>query len=330
MKIFIDPQERFVMKIPDEWYFTTDHHDGDAKKQPYSFETYDKRNLAFNISYREKLPEQNFKIEQQQKGKNNLDFIEREEDSMKIWVTNIEGNGVVLITCIYDKRISSKQKCIENNRAQEVVKSLLIFNEQTRQFLIPKLRWNRFLLSCAASIDLVNRAYENSSFIELVVLLANRIDAVLRQSIILDKQLKERSDELDVSLIYQSENDPPIMEKIVYKKALNSGLLDQKTYDELIRLYNIRNKVVHRYIISDIRTADIIQLVWLYKQMNDKLGDDLIALEEKQFKEQIGIYKGKEAPDSEVSDEMITELIANIRDKHGNRKVNEGITIEKK
>lgn len=329
MKIFIDPQETFVIKIPDEWYFTTDHHDGDINKQPYGFEPYEKRNLAFNVSYRPNLPERKFKIEDQPKGKTELNFIELERDSMKMWATNIEGNGVVLITCICDKKIGSRQKSIEFEKASEAVKTLLVFDEQSKQDLIPILRWDRFLLSYAASIDLANRAYENGSFIELVVLLASGIDSVLRQSLILDRQLRNKSEEIDVSLIFQAENDPPIMEKKVYKLALKENLIDQDTHDDLVTLYNLRNKVIHRYIISDLRTDDIIQLVWSYTQMNEKLGNKLIELEQKQFNEQIGIYKGEEAPGSDTSEEMIANLIRKILDKHGNRKVNEGIKIEK-
>lgn len=111
--------------------------------------------------------------------------------------------------------------------------------------------------------------------------------------------------------------------------ALDETIIDQNTHDNLVTLYNLRNKIIHRYIISDLRTDDIIQLVWSYTQMNEKLGDKLIELEQKQFNDQIGIYKGEEAPGSDTSEEMIRSLIRKIRDKHGNRKVNEGIKIEK-
>jgi hypothetical protein len=64
----------------------------------------------------------------------------------------------------------------------------------------------------------------------------------------------------------------------------------------LISLYNTRNKVIHRYVISDLRSNDIAQLVYLYSQINYKLADYLSSLEKRQYKEQIDIYKGDMNP----------------------------------
>jgi hypothetical protein len=80
---------------------------------------------------------------------------------------------------------------------------------------------------------MLNRAYENNSLIELVVLLANQIDAILRSCLILKKQLDENSEEIDVSLIHQKELDKPIMEKKIYEMALNQNIINQDTYDNL-------------------------------------------------------------------------------------------------
>lgn len=330
MKIFIDPEERLIIKIPDDWYFTAANHKGDVKKMPYGFEPYEERNAAFQISYREIQPKRPIKIGPQPKGQANLKFIENDTDGIRTWVTNVEGGGIVIASYVYDTSMKKEKLKKELKKAGTSMKSLLIFNEDSKSKILPQARWDRFMFSYAASIDLVNRAYENGSNIELVILLANKIDAVLRQSLILKKQLDEKTDEIDVGLIYQKETDRPIVEKKVYEMALEKSVIDQQAHDELVNLYNIRNKVVHRYVISDLRSEDIVQLVWSYTQMYDKLGDHLISLEQQQYKEQIGIYKGDTKPGSEVTEEMTKSLIYKIRDKHGNRKINEGISIKPK
>jgi hypothetical protein len=327
MKTFIDPEERLIMKIPDDWYFTAEQNNGDVTKQPFGFEPYEERNGALQISYRENLPKKKFKIDPQPKGQTNLSFIETKHEGIKTWVTNIEGGGVIVISYVYDKSIGEEQIKSDLNSAAESVKSLLIFDNASKEKILPYERWNRFMLSYAASIDLINRAYTNGSNIELVILLANQLDAVLRQSLILKKQLDEKTDTIDVGLIHQKETDRPIFEKKVYGMALDQAVIDQDMHDNLVKLYDIRNKVVHRYVISDLRSEDIIQLVWSYSQIFDKLGDDLIKLEQKQFEEQIGIHQGDTRPGEEMTDEMTKSIITRIRDKHGNRKLNEGISI---
>ena len=328
MKTFIDPQEEFIIKIPKDWYFTVEQHNGGVNMQPFGFEPYEKRNSAFQISYKTINNKNKLSIEEQPKGKNDLLFIETEVDRMKSWITYIEGGKVLLITYVFDAAISVTQRNKELDIASESVKTLLILDNKTKQVILPKLRWERFLLSYAASIDLANRAYENGSNIELVVLLANKIDSVLRQSLILFNQLENNTEEIEVKLIFQKEKDRPIMEKKIYQKALTQKIIDQETYDHLVELYNIRNKVIHRYIISDLRSNDIIQLVLSYSKVHDKLGEYLVSLEQKQFKKQIGLYKGENPPDKEISDDMFSSLISNIRDKHGNRKLNDEITLE--
>jgi hypothetical protein len=268
MKTFVDPYELFVIKIPEEWYFTTEHKNPDnALEQPYGFEPYEERNAAFQISYK-KITEKTIQlnIQKQPLGKSNLKFIINETDSAKTWITYSESDYIVIISLVYEDSLTSKEQKSFRELADKSVESFLIFTEDSKKEILPIVRWNNFMLSYAASIDLANRAYDNHAFVELVVILANQIDAVLRQSITLTRQLKNGSVEIDTGLIYQGEKDKPIMEKTVYKLALDEGVIETTEYDELARLYNIRNKVVHRYIISDLRSNDVIQLVIIYRE----------------------------------------------------------------
>ena len=328
MKIYIDPSEEFVVKIPDDWYFTTLYHDGNRIKQPYSFEPYKNPNSAFQISFKSAEIYEKLKIEEQALGEPVLNFIITEFNGIKSWITKVN-QKVLLITFTYDTEIDEQVKHTELEKAHNAVKSIMVFDKDSKNKNIPGIRWDKFMLSYVASIDLSNRAYNSGSNIELVIILANQIDAVLRQSLILKGQLDNKTDTIDVSLIHQNETDKPIFEKTIYKKALEANLINQKTHHKLIELYEIRNKVVHRYIISDLLSNDIIELVWSYSKIYDFLREKVVDLEKRQFEEQIGLFKGETPPETKPNKKMIDSLISKIRDKHSNKKFNEGITLGK-
>ena len=63
------------------------------------------------------------------------------------------------------------------------------------------------------------------------------------------------------------------MEKTVYKMALDEGLLTQNLHDRLSELYNQRNKVIHRYIITDLLTKDVMKIVYDYTILEEKVGE---------------------------------------------------------
>ena len=188
---------------------------------------------------------------------------------------------------------------------------------QFREIVISQNRYHLFMASIAATIDLRNKAYESNSFIECIVLTANYIDALLRSAIILTNQLEHRNSVIDISVLFQSESDKPIMEKEIYKRALSRNIIDQELFDGLINLYNERNKVVHRYIITDIRTEDIKQILFRYYELDDKVWKIVNTLEKRQFEQEIGLYGNGIEPGTEIKGELKLILNSQIRDKHG-------------
>lgn len=329
MKNFINDKEDFIISIPDCWQYSQEKADENIDKQPYTFIPYDISDFSFQISYFESTSNKTVFKNQQPKGQNNIVFIENNVNGIRSWMAEIKEGGIILLSLSYDP--TTKPEILAENieKAKNSVNSLVIFDAITRDVILPRIKWDKFMLAYGATVDLVNRAYKSGSSFELVILSANQIDALLRQSIILTTQLKERSNVIDVSLIHQGEKDKPIFEKEVYKKALNSNIISQELFDELFRLYNIRNKAVHRYIISDIKTNDIIELAYSYIKARRKVGETLMNLEKEQFDKQIGIHKGNRPPNAEFSDEDLERFISNIKDKHQNRKINKEITIKK-
>jgi hypothetical protein len=93
-------------------------------------------------------------------------------------------------------------------------------------------------------------------------------------------------------------------------------------------LYDIRNRVVHRYIISDLKTNDIIKLVVDYMDIHEIISNKVGALEQEQFVKKIGIYGGDNNPKDSIDTARMTCLLTELKDKHANTQVIKEITIQ--
>lgn len=336
-KDFLEKNGQFIIEIPIEWSYKNPEFDSD-ENAALSFELYEKPIGCFQISSISKtignVPNliQNKNLAIQEIGKNNIVFSESFIPSIKydvfLWMALI-GDSFVMCKYIYDtaKRESADIKT-EIEKAKKALETLMFLKEEDKAAFIGSDRVDKFLGSLMASEDLTNRAFKNASSIELVILLANQIDAILRLSIILDFQLKNKTFEIDLQLLYQGDDDKPIMEKKVYERALKENVIDKTFFDELFNLYNERNKVVHRFIITDIKTKDLASIVYEYDCVKKKASDILNQLELNQFDQKIGIYGLQHSPDTPMDQSTFKRLIAFVKDKHAHKIINEGVTFK--
>ncbi len=177
---------------------------------------------------------------------------------------------------------------------------------------------HNFMKGLEAASQLLYLAKNKGCFIECVCLSATIIDASLRIGIILKHQLDSETDNILTDLIYQADEDKIITERNVYKRALTVGVIDKEMYDKLELLYKQRNKVVHRYIISEITTEKIVLIAKEYEQVIDSIKNYLDKLETRQISKGIGITKSSNKVPNEIiiKKEKIAEDL--IREKHGN------------
>jgi len=179
-------------------------------------------------------------------------------------------------------------------------------------------KFYNFMKGLGAASHLLYLSKNKGCFIECVCLSATIIDASLRIGIILKHQLDTKTNSILTDLIFQSDEDKIISERKVYKKALFADVINQDIYNKLELLYKQRNKVVHRYIISEITTEKIILIAQEYNDVIDSIKKCLDELEIRQINEGIGMTKsGREVPIETI---MNKEKIMNdmIREKHGN------------
>jgi len=336
MKKFIDPKGNYILFIPIEWGYKNGMYDA-IETAPDSFELYEDSVGCFQISCNSinqgKIPVliENNKLEPQKRGVKELNFTENqilaEKFDIYMWMAVIE-DKFLMCKYIYDSDKRDNPKVLaEIKKAKKTLQTILFIEEKYKEDVLNSERFNKFMTSLGASLDLKNRAYENGSSIELVVLLANQIDALLRLTLILKKQIADDTNKIDTTLIYQAEADKPIMEKKVYQLALEQGIIDQNLYDELFDLYNKRNKVIHRYIITDLLTKDVMKIVYDYGIMQEKIGEVVKKYEQDQFKAKIGIYGIDYPPDTPLNELRKREMIGGLKEKHANDELNKGITF---
>jgi len=178
-------------------------------------------------------------------------------------------------------------------------------------------RFHDFMRGFAAASQLMYRAGDNGCFVEYVCLTTSVIDALLRTGLVLRHQLDFHTNEIPIELIYQADDDKIISERNIYKKALEKSIISYKQYDKLEELYKQRNKIVHRYIISEITTDEVLQIAIEYQQIIDLVKDKVSKLEEYQIEKNIGITVARNQAPKVVRAQVNEQMQEMIGKKHG-------------
>lgn len=320
MKYFTEPNGKFVIKIPIEWQYKNVAV-GYEEISPFSFESYENPIGAFQLScYSEKEKNFNRNIPPQKYNTNKLQFIKQRMDgegfNIHLWYAIVE-DRMFMAKYIYDtpKHDDPKIKA-ELEKAESALATLELLSPDKRNLTLEFDKYEKFIASLAASFDLKNKAIENKSIIELMIIIANQIDAYLRMAIVMKKQLKDKTNRIDIALLFQGENDTPIMERKIYKQAKELAIISQDTFDKLEKLYGERNKVVHRYIISDFKTVYLYEIIYEYDILCEVVRQSLKDVEDLQFKEGIGIHGNGRNPNEEPTEQNINMLYSQVNDKH--------------
>lgn len=174
-------------------------------------------------------------------------------------------------------------------------------------------RLTDFINGFAGSAELLNNAWKNGAFIEAVCVSANLIDGLLRIGIILKRQIIHNHKEIDVSLIYQESTDKT-NEKDLYKKALDECVIKKIVYDELLSLYKERNRVVHRYIITELTTKNLLEIAIRYSEMLETIKIIVTELEIEQIKTGKGITASNPSIEKTI---LYEDIKKSAKEKHG-------------
>ncbi len=154
-------------------------------------------------------------------------------------------------------------------------------------------RLREFIGGFTAAIELHNRAGRLGAFVESVCLAATVIDAALRIGLILKHQLNTQSPELLDELLFQGKGDKAILERGIYRRALDQGVIDQPLFEKLESLYEQRNRVVHRYIISELTTQGVLDIALAFDKAIHEVSAAIGVLEHEQVQKGIGMTRSE-------------------------------------
>jgi uncharacterized protein YutE (UPF0331/DUF86 family) len=248
-----------------------------------------------------------------------LEFIQTElpDDEFKIllWATVVEDYFFMAkyVSQPTKHNLNVVKKQIE--KVELSLSTLMCLSLNRREFAISYDRFDKFNASLGASFDLKNKAIKNRSFIELIIIIANQIDAYLRLCIVHKLQIIENTTLFKLEYLYQGKNDRPVMEKKIYDKAKEMNILSEEQHVRLYNLYDLRNKVVHRYIITDIKTMELEEIVFNYELLCEDIRLVLVDIETEQFDKNIG-YHATINPHRERDQSHVDELFSMVNDKH--------------
>jgi uncharacterized protein YutE (UPF0331/DUF86 family) len=305
MKRFIDENGTFEVKVPTTWKYSLQN------EKVHTFQEYEIwKHDAFQISIHESNEEAQLKFQTLIKnltsteisGIKYYNFPESGDEDFitKSWITFIEDRTVVFtLTHSVNQDTDLEPKSLEEKlkEVNQIISSFRIIKHEDSESKINSYRLDMFLQGVGATGYILNKAVENHAFIEVICLLASQIDALLRIGIVLQKQIDNNNSEIEKEWIYQGLKDNKKSEKDIYKKAKELGILDEDIITELHQLYDDRNRVIHRFIISEITLAEVEEIAYKYYQMQQKINSIIYDIESKQI--ELGVGMTRSGEDSE-------------------------------
>jgi hypothetical protein len=160
--------------------------------------------------------------------------------------------------------------------------------------------------------EAVEQMNKSRNYLETLILLVALLDTQLRYTVLLTRINKRKSKTIDPDFweLFQQPNNKYISERDIYKLAEQE--VDFTNYDEALffkrinELYDIRNRAVHRFAITNFQYRQSRIAVENYRDLVDILFSIIGELEQEQVRLGVGFIK---AEDLDLSDrEMRKEI----------------------
>lgn len=316
-KHWTEPNGILIIQMPMDWQYKNTITENFIEESPYSFEPYEDPIGCFQLSCYP-LSELNPKNNLQKEPPINWEVIRMDSDAFDTYLYWGECFDQALIgKYIYRKEYRDDTRIISQlKQVQLALDSIRVIPPKDRELAASLDKYDRFLASLVASYDLLNAAIESDSYIEIIVLSTNQIDAFLRLAIVLCKQLKTESDEIELRYIFQDEKEKGILERKIFEEAYKLGIVDTEMFFQLNEAYDLRNKIVHRYIISPIKTRDMIPIVLKLLKLHEDVRLILRSYEKHQIGKGYGIYGKGFMHLDKFPDEEVKRAYSWANDKH--------------
>lgn len=198
--------------------------------------------------------------------------------------------------------------------AAHILRVLEREDEASRRDVAP---FANFLRAFGACRLLLQKAHEEGSLVEGVVLYAALLDGQLRISIILRDQIDRKTEEIDEALVTQKNERSFFTERAIYQLAFAREIINQDILNELNDLYDKRNAIVHRFFLTPIQYADLPPILLRFETLFQKLYAIAYELERKQIELGVGMTRGGPKPDADeekrIKKDVLKKIDANKR-----------------
>lgn len=319
MKHWTEPNGMLLIQIPIDWQYLNSALSDYEEKSPYGFQPYENPIGCFQLSCYPLSELAPSVAEANPYGVRKLSWNESRQDGTDFCAHLFFGayhDQALIGKYIYAAELEGDKKIAEQLEiVNKILNSVVIVPESDRKLAADLDKFDRFTGSLAASHDLLETAINAGACIEIIAISANQIDAYLRLSLVIAKQLSEKTNDIDTRYLFQADGEKGIMERKVFDDAFKFKVIDLKIFDDLNELYNLRNRVIHRYIISNIRSRDLVEIAERYLCAVEKIRLTLRDFEQRQAAVPYGVY-GQKFGKTSVTEDAIRRLHASANDKH--------------
>ncbi|WP_434575593.1 hypothetical protein J3P88_12455 [Pseudomonas sp. Z3-6] len=319
MKHWTEPNGILLIQVPIDWQYLNSGLKDYEEKSPYGFQPYEDPIGCFQLSCYPLSELAPSIAKANPSGVKKLSWKETRADNSDFCTHLFFGayfDQALIGKYIYDAEFEGDKRIAEQLAiVNRILYSVVIVPKSDRKLAADLDKFDRFTGSLAASHDLLYTAIDAGACIEIIAITANQIDAYLRLSLVIAKQLKEKTNDIETTYLFQADGEKGIMERKVFEDALKSQVIDVETFDSLNELYNLRNRVIHRYIISDIKSRDLVEIAGRYLSALEIVRLILRDFEQKQAAVPYGVY-GTKCSKTSVRDDAIRRLYASANDKH--------------
>lgn len=332
LKHWTEPRGTLIVSIPMDWQYRNPVVEPRTEEPPYSFELYENSVGCFQLSCYP-LSELAPKIAQSAKqSSGGLKWTRSQMNSEKFDTYIYFGamdDQALIGKYIYERELRGNPRVAEQLKlVDDVLASIVVIPVRDRVLAANLDKYDRFLGALRASYDLLYAAMAAGSSIEIVVLSTNQIDALLRLGIVLARQLESESDDIDPRYLFQGNDEKGILERTIFKQAFDLGIIDAEVLNKLNDVYDLRNRIVHRYIISPIKTRDMIPIVKNLLELHDVIRTCVRKIEDSQIGKSFGIYgHGFERVEA-FDDVEVTRANCWANDKHDLKRFRNKISRE--
>jgi hypothetical protein len=169
-----------------------------------------------------------------------------------------------------------------------------------------------FIRGMGALRLLLRKASQSGSLIECIVIYAGLVDGLLRIGLVLKRQIVNKNSDIDEILIVQKPGSKFLVERAVYKLALEEGVIDQRLFETISGLYDRRNEVVHRFILTNLSYNQLAPTLENYENVFNHLYRIIYDLEALQIQLGLGMSAIDTSARGSKDRQLLQEVILKI------------------